>query len=46
MTKAELMDAALKKLEEVVTLLTAAGEQRLAADVQELAEWVDFSLPV
>jgi hypothetical protein len=45
MTRAELMDAAIKKLNEVATLLTIAGEDRLAADAQELAEWVDFSSP-
>jgi hypothetical protein len=43
MTREELMDTAVKKLDEVATLLTAAGEDRLAADAQELAEWVDFS---
>jgi hypothetical protein len=45
MPRAELMEAAIKKLDEVVTLLTIAGEDRLAADAQELAEWVDFSSP-
>ena len=39
MTRAELMDAAIKKLNEVATLLTIAGEDRLAADAQELAEY-------
>ena len=43
MSRAELMDAALKKLDEVGTLLTAAGEDRLAADAAELADWVGFS---
>ena len=43
MTRAELMDTAIKKLDEVAALLMAAGEDRLAADAQELAEWVDFS---
>ena len=37
------MDAAIKKLDEVGTLLTAAGEDRLAADAAELADWVGFS---
>ena len=46
MTRTELMDAALEKLEEAAKLLTEAGEKRLAADVQELAEWVDSALPV
>ena len=45
MTRAELMDAALKKLEEAAMFLAAAGEDRLAVDAQELAEWVDFSSP-
>jgi hypothetical protein len=43
MSRAELMDAAIKKLDEVGTLLTAAGEDRLAADAAELADWVGFS---
>ena len=43
MTRAELMDKAVEKLDEVAILLTAAGEDRLAADAEELAEWVDFS---
>ena len=46
MTRTELMDAALKTLEEAAKLLTEAGEKRLAADVQELAEWVDFAVPI
>ena len=33
------MDAAIKKLDEVGTLLAAAGEDRLAADAAELADW-------
>jgi hypothetical protein len=43
MTRAELLDAASMKLAEVVLLLCAAGERRLAADAGELAEWVEFS---
>jgi hypothetical protein len=43
MTRAELLDAASNKLEEAASLLIAAGEERLAADVVELADWVDFS---
>jgi hypothetical protein len=31
------------KLAEVVLLLTAAGEKRLAADAEELAEQVEFT---
>jgi hypothetical protein len=38
MTRAELLDIASMKLAEVVLLLTAAGERRLAADAEELAE--------
>lgn len=45
MTRTELMHAASKKLDEAAMLLLAAGEDRLAVDAQELAEWVDFSSP-
>ena len=45
MTRTELMYAASKKLDEAAMLLLAAGEDRLAVDAQELAEWVDFSSP-
>jgi hypothetical protein len=43
MTRAEILDAASMKLAEVVILLTAAGEKRLAQDAEELAEQVEFS---
>jgi hypothetical protein len=43
MTRAELLDIASMKLAEVVLLLTAAGERRLAADAEELAEQVEFT---
>jgi len=41
MTRAELLDTAAMKLAEVVILLTAAGEKRLAQDAEELAEQVE-----
>ena len=44
MTKAELLEAAATKLEEVVNLLAAAGEERLAFDAEALAEQVGFSV--
>jgi hypothetical protein len=37
-TREELLDAASFKLAEAVMLLTEAGEKRLAADAEELAE--------
>ena len=43
MTRAELLEAAETKLAEVVNLLAAAGEQRLAFDAEALAEQVGFS---
>ena len=43
MTRAELLDMASMKLAEVVLLLTTAGEKRLAADAEELAEQVEFT---
>ena len=42
MSRAELIDTAIKKLDEAAMLLMAAGEDRLAADAEELAEWVEF----
>lgn len=42
MTRAELLEGACTKLAEVVLLLTAAGETRLAQDAEELAEQVEF----
>jgi hypothetical protein len=43
MTRAELLDTASMKLAEVVLLLMEAGERRLAQEVGELAEQVEFS---
>ena len=43
MTKAELLDSASMMLAEVVLLLIEAGEKRLAQEVGELAEQVEFS---
>ena len=43
MTRVELLEAASMKLAEVVLLLTAAGEKRLARDAGELAEQVEFN---
>jgi hypothetical protein len=42
MTRAEILDAALKKLAQVVKLLDSAGEDVLAEDALELAERVNF----
>jgi hypothetical protein len=42
MTRTELLDGALKKLEQVVKLLERAGEEVLADDAWELAERVNF----
>jgi hypothetical protein len=38
------LKAAIRRLEEASKLLTEAGEERLAEEVEELAEWVDFTL--
>ena len=46
MSKAELLQAAIIKLQEAASLLTKAGEERLALEADELTEWVDFSIPV
>ncbi len=35
MTRAELLKAAIRKLEEVAKLLTEAGEERLAEEAEE-----------
>ncbi|HEX2449014.1 MAG TPA: hypothetical protein VHK26_12665 [Methyloceanibacter sp.] len=43
MDRAELLAAASHHLTAAIILLTAAGEDRLALDVEEIAEWVDFS---
>jgi hypothetical protein len=39
MTRAELLEAASSRLTEAALLLVAAGENHLAADAEELAEW-------
>jgi hypothetical protein len=44
MTRTELLNAAMRRLEEVAKLLTEAGEERLAEEAEELGQWVDFSL--
>jgi hypothetical protein len=46
MSRVELLQAAIIKLEEAACLLTEAGEERLALEATELKEWVDFSIPV
>ena len=43
MDRAELLAAASEHLSTAIILLTAAGEDRLALDVEEIADWVDFS---
>ena len=43
MTRSELLKAASQRLEHAVLLLTAAGEERLATDVEELVSRVDFT---
>jgi hypothetical protein len=42
MNRVELLEAASMKLAEAVMLLAEAGEKRLAADAEELAEIVEF----
>jgi len=44
MTRAELLEAASSRLTEAALLLVAAGEDHLAAETEELAEWVEFNL--
>ena len=46
MTRAEILETAFSKLTEAAILLTAAGEDFLAADAEELAERVDDFIPV
>jgi hypothetical protein len=41
--RTELLSAASSKLTEVVVLLTAAGEERLAAHVEDLVQQVELS---
>ena len=42
MTRAELLEAASEHLRGAIILLTAAGEDRLAFDVEALADRVEF----
>ena len=42
MTRPELLEAASSKLTEAALLLLAAGEEHLAADAEQLAEWANF----
>jgi len=44
MTRAELLEAASSKLTEAAILLLVAGEDRLATEVEEMTERVDFSV--
>ena len=43
--RTELLTAASKKLAEAVALLTAAGEERLAAHVEDLIQQIELSAP-
>ena len=43
MTRAELLKAASERLSEAIILLTAAGEDCLAFDVEAIADRVDLS---
>lgn len=43
MTRAELLEAASERLSEAIILLTAAGEDCLAFEVEAIADRVDFS---
>jgi hypothetical protein len=42
MTRAELLEAASDRLSEAIILLTAAGEDRLAFEVEGIADRVDL----
>ena len=44
MDRTELLTAALSKLTGAVILLTAAGEERLAAHVEDLVQQVELSV--
>ena len=46
MTRAELLEAASSKLTEAAILVLVAGEDRLATEVEEITERVDFSAHV
>jgi hypothetical protein len=43
MTRTELLEAASQHLTNAAVLLTAAGEDRLALDVEHIVEWVEFA---
>jgi len=43
--RTELLTAASKKLAEAVALLAAAGEERLAAHVEDLIQQIELSTP-
>jgi hypothetical protein len=43
MNRKELLEAASQHLSTAIILLTAAGEDRLALDIEEIAGWLDFS---
>ena len=43
MNRRELLEAASQHLGTAIILLTAAGEDRLALDVEEIAEWLGFT---
>jgi hypothetical protein len=43
--RTELLTAASKKLAEAVVLLTEAGEERLAAHLEDLIQQIELSLP-
>ena len=44
MNRTELLTAASSKLAEAVKLLTAAGEERLAANLEDLVRQVELSV--
>jgi hypothetical protein len=44
MNRRELLEAASQHLNTAIILMTAAGEDRLALDVEEIAEWLDFTI--
>lgn len=47
MTRAEFLEAATERLSEVIILLTAAGEDCLALEVEAIADRVEFrAIPV
>ena len=43
MDRSELLEVASQYLDRVIILLTVAGEERLALDIEEWMDWVDFS---